>query len=266
MFRQTIVNNNDLGLAELLSKRLDESVAGPGPMDGLDAKGIFLNGYCCFHDSPRVKEFASKFDGMAIVFETLRAAFDMHDRVQWCDVAVERDQRAVEGLLKVLCSAAHDFTHHVSGGEQAMRVDARSPDPSGSPRFQGRLREPAASFDRRLPVLIAERLGSSQMSRSPSSQSIPCNRSAPEPMMRYRSRILARTSSTGVIRTSSNLGFTCAIAEAISSAVGLNAEERDQFIDHGLRIFSKLGEVDPMDRNFGMFLNERFAMFQKRTL
>ena len=113
VFRQTIVHDHDLGLAELLSKRLDESMAGPRPMNGLDAKGNVLNGYSCFHVSPRVKEFASKFDGMAIVFETLRAAFDMHDRVQWCDVAVERNERVVEGLLKVLCSAAHDFTHHV---------------------------------------------------------------------------------------------------------------------------------------------------------
>jgi hypothetical protein len=113
VFGQTIVNNNDLGFAELLSKRLDESMAGPRPMNGLDAKGNVLNGYSCFHVSPRVKEFASKFDGMAIVFETLRAAFDVHDRVQWCDVAVERDERVVVGLLKILCSAAHDFTHHV---------------------------------------------------------------------------------------------------------------------------------------------------------
>ncbi len=82
-------------------------------MNGLNAKGNVLNGYCCFHVSPRVKEFASKFDGMAIVFETLRAAFDVHDRVQWCDVAVERDERVVEGLFKIPCSAAHDFTHHV---------------------------------------------------------------------------------------------------------------------------------------------------------
>ncbi len=81
MFGQTIVNDNDLGFAELLSKRLDESMAGPRPMNGLDAKGNVLNGYSCFHVSPRVKEFASKFDGMAIVLETLRAAFDVHDRV-----------------------------------------------------------------------------------------------------------------------------------------------------------------------------------------
>ncbi len=74
-----IVNNNDLGFAELFSKRLDESMACPRSMNGLDAKGNVLNGYCCFHVSPRVKEFASKFDGMAIVFETLRAAFDVHD-------------------------------------------------------------------------------------------------------------------------------------------------------------------------------------------
>ena len=92
VFGQTIVNNNDLGFAELLSKRLDESMAGPRPMNGLNAKGNVLNGYCCFHVSPRVKEFASKFDGMAIVLETLRAAFDVHDRVQWCDVAVERNE------------------------------------------------------------------------------------------------------------------------------------------------------------------------------
>ncbi len=39
MFGKTVVNNDDLGLAELLSKRLDESMAGPRPMDGLDAEG-----------------------------------------------------------------------------------------------------------------------------------------------------------------------------------------------------------------------------------
>ncbi len=115
-------------------------------MNGFDAEGNVLDGYCCFHVSPRGKEFASKFDGMAIVFETLRAAFDVHDRVQWSDVAVERDERVVEGLLK--SSAVQPMTSRItsSGGEQAMRVDARSPpEPSGSPRFQGRLREPAAS-------------------------------------------------------------------------------------------------------------------------
>ncbi len=95
-------------------------------MNGLNAKGNVLNGYCCFHVSPRVKEFASKFDGMAIVFETLRAAFDVHDRVQWCDVAVERNERVVEGLSK--SSVVQPMTSRItsSGGEQAMRVDARS--------------------------------------------------------------------------------------------------------------------------------------------
>jgi hypothetical protein len=79
MFGQSIIDNHNLGIAELLSKRLDESMAGPRPMNGLYAKGNVLNGYSCFHVSPRVKEFASKFDGMAIVFETPRAAFDVHD-------------------------------------------------------------------------------------------------------------------------------------------------------------------------------------------
>jgi hypothetical protein len=113
MFGQAIVDDNDLGFAELLSKRLDESMAGPRPMNGLDAKGNVLNGYSCFHVSPRVKEFASKFDGMAIVFETLRAAFDMQDRVQWSDVSIKRDQGVVEGLLEIVSGAAHDFTHHL---------------------------------------------------------------------------------------------------------------------------------------------------------
>ena len=113
MFGKTVVNNDDLGLAELLSKRLDESMAGPRPMDGFDAKSNVLNGYRCFHVSPRGKEFASKFDGMAIVFETLRAAFDMQDRAQWSDVPVKGDQRIVKGLLKVVCGTAHDFSHHI---------------------------------------------------------------------------------------------------------------------------------------------------------
>lgn len=113
MFGQTIVNDDDLGFAELLSKRLDESMAGPRPMNGLYAKGNVLNGYSCFHVSPRVKEFSSKFDGMAIVFETLRAAFDMQDRAQWSDVPVKGDQRIVKGLLKVVCGTAHDFSHHI---------------------------------------------------------------------------------------------------------------------------------------------------------
>ena len=76
---QSIVHDHNLGFAELISKRLNESMAGPRPMDRLDAEGNVLNGYRCFHVSPRGKEFASKFDGMAIVFETLRAAFDVHD-------------------------------------------------------------------------------------------------------------------------------------------------------------------------------------------
>ncbi len=79
IFGQTVVHDDDLGIAELLSKRLYESMAGPRPMNGLYAKGNVLNGYGCFHVSPRVKEFSSKFDRMAIVLETLRAAFDMHD-------------------------------------------------------------------------------------------------------------------------------------------------------------------------------------------
>ncbi len=79
VFGQSIVHDHNLGFAELISKRLNESMAGPRPMDGLDAECNVLNGYRCFHVSPRGKEFASKFDGMAIVFETLRAAFDVHD-------------------------------------------------------------------------------------------------------------------------------------------------------------------------------------------
>ena len=113
VFRQAIVNDHDLGLAELLSKRLDKSMAGPRAMNGFDAEGNVLNGYGCFHVSPRVKEFASKFDGMAIVFKTLRAAFDMQDRAQWSDVPAKGDQRIVKGLLKVVCGTAHDFSHHI---------------------------------------------------------------------------------------------------------------------------------------------------------
>jgi len=39
MFGQTVVNDDDLGLVELLSKRLDESMACPRPMNGFDAEG-----------------------------------------------------------------------------------------------------------------------------------------------------------------------------------------------------------------------------------
>ena len=39
MFGQTVVNDYNLGFAELLSKRLDKSMAGPGPMDSFDAEG-----------------------------------------------------------------------------------------------------------------------------------------------------------------------------------------------------------------------------------
>jgi hypothetical protein len=39
VFRQAIVNDHDLGLDKLLSKRLDESMAGPRPMNGFDAEG-----------------------------------------------------------------------------------------------------------------------------------------------------------------------------------------------------------------------------------
>ena len=42
VFRHSIVNDYNLGLAKLLSKRLDESVAGPRPMDGLDTEGNVL--------------------------------------------------------------------------------------------------------------------------------------------------------------------------------------------------------------------------------
>jgi hypothetical protein len=38
MFGQTIVHDDDLRIAELLSKRLYESMAGPRPMNGLYAK------------------------------------------------------------------------------------------------------------------------------------------------------------------------------------------------------------------------------------
>jgi hypothetical protein len=47
---------------------------------------------------------------------------------------------------------------------------------------------------------------------------------------------------------------------------GLNTEECDQFMNHRFGIFSKLGEVDPMYGDFGMFLDKPFSMFQKRTL
>ncbi len=226
-------------------------MAGPRSMNGLDAEGNVLNGYYCFHDSPSVKEFASKFDGMAIVLETLRAAFDVHDRVQWCDVAVERMSELSKAFSK--SSFVQPITSRItsSGGEQAIRVDARRPpEPSGSPRFQGRFSVPAASSTAACQS-SSDKLGSSQMSRSPSSQSIPCNRSAPEPMMRYRfeswqGRLPRVSSELPQLRV--HVG-DCRINLFGS---GLNAEECDQFIDHRFGIFGKLGEVDPMDGDFGI--------------
>ncbi len=219
MFRQTIVNDHNLGFAELLSKRLDESMAGPRPMNGLNAKGNVLNGDCCFHVSPRVKEFASKFDGMAIVFETLRAAFNVHDRVQWRDVAVERDERVIEGPLKVLCGAAMTSRITSSGGEQAIRVDARRPpEPSGSPRFQGRLREPPhhrqkLASPHRIDWDQAKCLNRLLPNRS---HAIEVRRADNEVSMSNLGKYVFHGCHPNFL----NSGFTWAIAESISSAVG----------------------------------------------
>ncbi len=154
----------------------------------------------------------------------------MHDRVQWCDVAVERNERVVEGLLK--SSVVQPMTSRItsSDGEQAMRVDARSPpEPSGSPRFQGRLREPAASST------------AARQSSSEDWDQAKCrDRLLPiDPMQpqcagaddEVAMSNLARTSSTGIIRTSST-PVHVGDGRIDLFGGGLNAEERDQFINH----------------------------------
>ncbi len=118
-------------------------------------------------------------------------------------------------------SAVQPMTSRItsSGGEQAMRVDARSPpDSSGSPRFQGRLREPAASStdacqsssrdwdqakcrDRLLPI---------------DSMQAKCAGADDEVAMSESGQDIFHGCHPNFL----NSGFTCAIAESISSAVG----------------------------------------------
>ncbi len=136
--------------------------------------------------------------------------------------------------------------------------------PSGSPRFQGRLREPAASSTDACQS-SSERLGSSQMSRSPSPNRFHASVSAPEPMMssdiESGQDIFHRNHPNFL-----NSGFTCAIAESISSAVGSMPRNAINSLITVSGSSVSLAKLIRWTGNFGMFLYERFAMFQKRTL
>ncbi len=147
-----------------------------------------------------------------------------------------------------------------SGGEQAIRVDARRPpEPSGSPRFQGRLREPAAIIDRACQF-------SSEIGIKPNVEiaffpSIPVQSKCAGADDEVSMSNLGKDVFHGCHPNFLNTGFTCAIAESISSALGSMPRNAINSLITVSGISVSWAKLIRWTGNFGMFLNERIAMF-----